>query len=143
MRSCLLYICSNPDIYRHVQNEVDSLDDASMNFSKIQQLQYLHASIHESMRLLPSIVFPLPRYLTTTLVVDGFNIPAGTIITTSAGAQNRDASVFGPDADCFQPQRWFKDKSPLQKLMTFGGDGPRNCIGQNLAMVRFITNLKC
>lgn len=135
MRSCLLYICSDSETYRKVQNEIDRLEDAAMSYSNIQHLPYLHAACQEAMRLSPSIVFPLPRRTTTDLEVGGYSIPRGTVIAASPGAQNRNPAVFGPDADYFQPQRWLDNKGLAQKVMTFGGDGSRNCIGQNLAQV--------
>lgn len=140
MRSCLLYICLHPRVYRRVQQEIDSLEvESSITYSQTHDLSYLRAACNEAMRLFPSIVFPLPRCIASDLSIDGKPIPAGTVVSVSPGAQNRDPTIFGPDPHCYRPERWLESdttfKTMAQNVMTFGGNGPRNCIGQNIALV--------
>ena len=64
--------------------------------------------------------------------VDGIRVyPCHTII-------HRNPKVWGPDADVFRPDRWL-DEQYMNKLPTGAWRpferGPRNCIGQELAMI--------
>lgn len=144
MRSCLYYICSRPDVYKKLQREIDEYYDSMelqepIKYQQTQQLLYLVAVCKEAMRLLPSIVYQLIRYAPEGLSVQGKHIPAGTPVGISPISQNRDREVFGPDADDFRPERWLEDEQKTRFMdslnMTFGGNGPRMCVGRNIALV--------
>jgi cytochrome P450 len=102
------------------------------------------AVIKEATRILPSIVFQLLRHAPENFVVRGELIPAGTPVGISPIAQNRDKDIWGPDANEFRPERWLQDEARTKYLdtssMTFGGNGPRMCIGRNIALVRQIAH---
>jgi cytochrome P450 len=144
MRSSLYYICTHPDVYTKVQKEVDDFYesnslDGPISYQQTQRLPFLTAVCKEAMRLLPSIVYQLLRHAPPGLTVDGRSVPAGTQIGISPLTQNRDMDVFGPDPDIFRPERWLEDPEKAKYMetmnMTFGGTGPRMCIGRNLALV--------
>jgi cytochrome P450 len=101
----------------------------------------LQAVVKEATRLLPSIVFQLLRHTPENFVVRGEHIPAGTSVGISPISQNRDRDIFGEDANEFRPERWLenRDKAGYMDtcLMTFGGSGPRMCVGKNIALVRW------
>ncbi|KAK5054410.1 hypothetical protein LTR84_001300 [Exophiala bonariae] len=153
MRSCMFYICSRPDVYKRLQREIDDYYDSMglsnpITYQQTQQLPYLVAVCKEAMRLLPSIVYQLLRYAPEGLSVEDKHIPTGTPIGISPISQNRDRKVFGPDADEFRPERWFEDESKTRLMdsinMTFGGNGPRMCVGRNIALVeihKFVAQL--
>lgn len=147
MRTCLYYICSHKDVYVKLQAEVDAFYEAQVLVSPIsyletQSLPYLQAVVKEALRMLPSIVWQLLRYAPPGLVVDGKEIPAGTPVGMSPLAQNRDPAIWGDDADKFRPERWLEGVERSRYLesrnMTFGGSGPRMCVGRNLALVGFL-----
>lgn len=144
MRTCLYYICKYPKYYRLVQDEVDAFYTQNnltepMTYLQTQQLPMLKAVVKEATRLLPSIVFQLLRYAPENFSVRGKPIPAGTHVGISPIAQNRDTEIFGKDADEFRPERWLEDRDTAgfmdSCLMTFGGSGPRMCVGKNIALV--------
>jgi len=145
MRSCLYYICTNPSVYTSLQKEIDDFYAANnlidpITYTKTQNLPYLQAVIKEATRLLPSIVWQLLRYAPAGgLTVDGKFIPQGTSVGISPMAQNRDKLTWGDDADQFRPDRWTEDEAKSRYLesmnMTFGGNGPRMCVGKNIALV--------
>lgn len=144
MRTCLYYLCRNPEWYSKVQQEIDEFYkdhnlQQPITYQQTQELRLLCASIREALRLLPSITYPLYRYAPPELEVAGYNIPAGTSVSVSPGAANRDPKVWGNDADEFKPDRWLRDAEEAKYLnandMTFGGNGARACIGKNLALV--------
>lgn len=144
MRTCLYYICTRQDVFKNLQQEVDAFCEANgletpISFLQTQSLPYLQAVVKEALRMLPSIVWQLLRHAPPGLVVDGKEIPAGTPVGMSPLAQNRDPAIWGDDANEFRPERWLESDSRTRYLescnMTFGGNGPRMCIGRNLALV--------
>ncbi|KAM0812517.1 putative Cytochrome P450 [Seiridium cardinale] len=144
MRACLYYVARNPDVYKRLQEEVDAFYrdnklDAPITYAQTQTLPYLQAVVKEATRILPSIVFQLPRYAPPDFSVRGIKIPENTHVGISPIAQNRDQDIWGPDADEFKPDRWLQDPAKARyydrSTMTFGGSGPRMCIGKNIALV--------
>jgi cytochrome P450 len=144
MRTCLFYICQHPEVYQALQKDIDLFygeHDLSqpITYAQTQKIPYLVAVVKEAMRLLPSIVYQLLRHCPEGQTVDGKTIPPGTVVGVSPIAQNRDRAIWGAEADDFRPQRWLESKERSAYLdlnnYTFGGNGPRMCIGRNLALV--------
>lgn len=148
MRACVQAICSQPDVYARLQQEIDDFyrDNGltrPITYLETQKLTYVWAVTREAMRLLPSIVFQLLRITPEEGITVGDKfIPAGTSIGMSPMAQNRDRTVWGDDADEFVPERWLESDEKSRYLeannMTFGGSGPRMCVGKNIALVRYL-----
>jgi len=147
MRACLYFVAKYPDVYRKLQAEVDQFYtdnklDRPISYVETQRLPYLQAVVKECTRLFPSIVYQLLRYAPNNFTVRGYKIPAGTHVGISPLAQNRDKEIWGQDADEFHPERWMQDEARTKYLdtstMTFGGNGPRMCVGRNIALVSFL-----
>lgn len=144
MRSCLFHVCQRPEIYRRLQEEVDRFYEENhleepISFLQTQRLPLLQAVVKEATRLLPSIVFQLLRYAPPNFTIRGKYISTGTSIGISPIAQNQDEEIFGADADVFRPERCMEDDARTKYLdsniMTFGGNGPRMCVGKNIVLV--------
>lgn len=144
MRTCLFYVASNADCYRRLQKEVDAFYDdnkldSPLTYLQSQKMPYLQAVVKEATRMLPSIVFQLLRHAPPNFVVRGVRIPEGTPVGISPIAQNRDQDIWGSDANVFRPDRWLEDEEKARMFdaasMTFGGSGPRMCVGRNIALV--------
>ncbi|KAH6703176.1 cytochrome P450 [Leptodontidium sp. MPI-SDFR-AT-0119] len=145
MRTCIEYVCSRRDVYQKLREEIDNFYETnnlekSITYLQTQQLPYLNAVVKEALRLRPSIIGQLLRYTPDGgLVIDGKFIPAKTPIGMSPLAQNRDKRVWGEDANEFNPERWLESEEKARQLesynMTFGGNGPRMCVGRNIALV--------
>jgi cytochrome P450 len=146
MTSCAFHICKHPAVYRRLQDEIDKFYEDNklvepISYIQAQEMPYLKAVVSESLRMSPPIPFQLLRYsLEGGMTIEGHYIPAGSEIGISAMAQNRDTAVFGKDADDFRPERYLEssERNSIMEssLMTWGGNGPRNCIGRNIALVR-------
>jgi cytochrome P450 len=154
MRSCVYYICTHPRAYKRLQSEIDAfyaiqICEQPITYLQTQSLPYLMSCCREAMRLLPSITFQLLRYSPPGgLYVDGKYIPEGVEVGISPLAQNRDPVIWGPDADDFRPERWLESEDLARQLgrhdLTFGGNGPRMCLGRNIALVevqKFVAQL--
>ncbi|KAF2228074.1 cytochrome P450 [Elsinoe ampelina] len=144
MKANLYYLAKNPRHYKLLQAEVDAYYKDNqlsepIKYLQTQQLPMLQAIVKESTRLLPSIVFQLPRVAPPNFTIRDYHIPPGTSVGISPIAQNRDKEIWGPDANDFRPERWLEDEARARYLdssnMTFGGNGPRTCIGKNIALV--------
>jgi cytochrome P450 len=114
-------------------------DDTDTMGSKLASLQYLNAICSEVIRCYPFV--PLSPKVTekdTTLM--GVKLPKGTPLAVPVEALNRDPTLWGPDADKFNPERWLGDGdraltggAPSNFAMLSFGAGPNICIGQNQA----------
>jgi cytochrome P450 len=66
-----------------------------------------------------------PRIVAEDLEIDGYSLPAGTILSLSTSSANHDPAAFvDPDS--------FDITVPREPQLTFGG-GPHYCLGANLA----------
>lgn len=144
MRACLFFLSTSPAAYKLLQEEVDAFYtqhqlDQSISYLECQKLPYLQAVVKEATRLLPSVVFQLIRYAPPNFAVRGMTIPENTEVGISPLAQNRDKDIWGPDADEFRPERWTESVEKAKyydtSSMVFGGNGPRMCVGRNIALV--------
>ena len=124
------------------RNEIDE--------TKMVDLPYLDAVIRETMRWIPMIPGPLPRYLGDEIEVEGLKVspalpflqaifanvtkvPPGIVASTAALDQGRLSSVF-PSPESWQPERWLEATEEMHLNWTPFGYGSRSCPGSNLAM---------
>lgn len=145
MLACLFFIGTSPAVYQRLRVAVDEYYEAqglhrSISYRQTQEIPYLRAVITEALRLCPPINFQLLRDSPADgITINKYYIPPGYQIGMSAIAQNRDPDVYGCDRNAFRPERWLEDPAAVSRYesgnMTFGGNGPRTCIGKNIAMV--------
>lgn len=81
-------------------------------------------AITESMRLDP-VATNAARIAATDMEVGGVTIPAGTAVTVSIGAANRDPEAYE------RPDEFWTDR-PMRPFLSFGF-GPHICMGQHIA----------
>jgi cytochrome P450 len=92
---------------------------------------FVQRCVHEAIRLNPSSPVGIRRALSDVTLKSGRTIAEGDLVTIDLLAVNRDASVFGADADAFDPLR-----STPDGVAPFGlsfAAGTHVCIGQDLA----------
>ncbi|WP_114970163.1 cytochrome P450 [Rhodoferax ferrireducens] len=114
-------------------------DTVAPTLAQIDQLLYIEACAHETMRLKP--VAPLlPLQALSDTVIGDVQVPAGMVVIS---LMRRDAvsETHVPRAAAFEPERWLPDESPDQAAhaakrisMPFGA-GPRICPGRYLALL--------
>lgn len=117
--------------------------DGSASFDR---LPFLDAVVQEGLRCFPAIPMSLPRYVpypssatADCKVIDGFEMPPGTIVSCQAYSVHRvDVEDVFPAPDTFDPERWLADGSgdgaaevERRKRLQFAfSNGGRGCIGK-------------
>jgi cytochrome P450 len=106
----------------------------------VNQMEYTLAVIKEILRLWPPAsgvrIGRKGFFLTDPVSGEKFDTD-GLLIWTVSMAMHRDAKVWGPDADEFKPERFLpgnEGRVPPNAYRPFE-KGPRNCIGQELALI--------
>lgn len=112
----LKYLLSHPEDYKRLQQEVDKayidhhLDgktDDHLSYDIASRLPFLSACIKEGTRLVPSILWQLPRECPKEgISIAGHFIPPKATLSMSPVAQNRCKEVFGEDVNEWRPGRF-------------------------------------
>lgn len=92
---------------------------------------FVQRCTHETVRLQPSSPVAMRWALDDIETRSGRHIPRGTKVVIDLLSVNRDPSVFGTDAELFDPHRRLPDGVPPYGLSF--GSGMHACIGQDLA----------
>ncbi|KAE8983576.1 hypothetical protein PR003_g23983 [Phytophthora rubi] len=111
----------------------------ALTMENIQQLVFLEATIKETLRLFPVVAITGRSATRDVRLYEGTFIKAGTRVVMPHYAMGRMATVWGPDADEFKPERWIDDAtgkvkvvSPFEFSVFLGG--PRVCLGMKFAL---------
>lgn len=93
--------------------------------------RFVQRCTHETVRLQPSSPVAMRWALDDVELKSGRHIPKGAKVVIDLLSVNRDRSVFGDDAEAFDPHRETPDGVPPYGLSF--GSGMHACIGQDLA----------
>jgi cytochrome P450 len=147
---------THPEVQERVNEEMrhtfQHISDVTLE--TVSQLQFLNATIDETMRLFPPAGnVPAREIPQDGITIDGVSLPRGTEVNLANWALNRSAQYFR-DPNCFRPERWLPDapatyrhdRLEASKPFTIG---PRVCTGiplalfeTRLAMVRLLWEFK-
>ncbi|SNQ48990.1 Cytochrome P450 [Frankia canadensis] len=134
-----------------LQAELDEvLGDRLPTIDDLPRLPYTGAVFQESMRLFPP-VWAMGRHLVEDRDVAGYRLPAGSTLVFSQWVVHRDARWWS-EPDRFDPTRWLqppdteadaaRSTPPRPRFAYFPfGAGPRQCIGNTLAVTEGIMAL--
>lgn len=141
IRAVIYYLLKNPKCKQKLVGEIDDLhakgavSDPVM-LAEAEQMPYFQACLHEALRCHPAVGMTLPRVVPPGAGIDisGRRVAPGTIVGASPWVIHQDKTVFGSDADSFNPERWLDgNTSEMRRVFfTFGG-GARTCVGRNIA----------
>lgn len=135
-----IWALSRPEnkIYQEkLMEELDRIPSTSCNEDGIptaevaDKLPYLDAVIKETLRLYAPLPASEPRSLPVDTTVDGYRIPAGTVVSMSPYTLHRNAEVF-PQPLAFKPERWLGECGDLEQMKKWFwafSSGGRMCIG--------------
>ncbi|KAH0686301.1 hypothetical protein KY289_017053 [Solanum tuberosum] len=141
-------MCKHPLLQEKIADEVRKATGINQNSSinelansitddALDKMQYLHASLTETLRLYPAIPVDGKVCLSDDTFPDGFKVRKGDAVAYQPWAMGRMTSLWGDDAEDFRPERWidengcFRQESPF-KFTAFQG-GPRICLGKEFA----------
>ncbi|KDP30926.1 hypothetical protein JCGZ_11302 [Jatropha curcas] len=118
-----------------------------MDFEILKEMNFLKASLCESMRLYPPVAWDSKHALADDVLPDGTFVGKGDRVTYFPYGMGRMDTLWGKDQCDFKPDRWFegpvgsgtggatlKSMSPY-KFPVFQA-GPRLCLGKEMAFIQ-------
>ncbi|EPS95204.1 hypothetical protein FOMPIDRAFT_1085622, partial [Fomitopsis schrenkii] len=150
---CLVELCRQPDIQHKLREELSALPGSQLSWERLtNELPYLDAVIHETLRLHPPLPFttrvaaqddiiPLTAPIVTAsgAVIDQVFVTKGQLVTVPIYTMNTSTIFWGPDAKEFNPDRFLdQERIPEQipghrHILTFV-HGQRMCPGRHYAL---------
>ncbi len=138
----LALLSLHPTVRRKLQAEVDSvLAGRIPGAADFNDLPYTNAVVSEAMRIYP----PLPMTIRQALgqdVLEGYQIQANSSIFINIYSAHHNPDVW-ENPEGFDPERFMPDRIkevPRFAYLPFGG-GPRQCIGNNFALMEAVLAL--
>jgi cytochrome P450 len=127
-------LAKHPAAQAKLHAELDSvLGSRPPELADLPRLPYTKMVFAEALRMYPP-GWVIARYLVKDYELDGWVMPAGSVVIMSQYLMHRDARYF-PYPSRFDPERWTpeaKASRPQYSYFPFGG-GPRGCLGEGLA----------
>ena len=129
-------LAEHPAVARRLREELAAvLGGRTPTVADVPHLKYTVQVIEEAMRLYPA-AWVVARGAIGADEIGGYPIPAGSMISISPFITHRHPD-FWPVPEAFDPDRFTPERSagrPRYAYFPFGG-GPRQCIGNNFAML--------
>lgn len=123
-----------PELRTNLRKEIRSvLKNKILEINDLEQMPLVKALVMEVLRLFPS--FPaVPRYCLNDDVIDGYLIPARSMIIVNIAMIHRHPE-FWSNPEGFDPYRFIDHKLKHKYAFLPFINGPRVCIGNNLALL--------
>lgn len=109
---------ANPRILKNVLKELDIVLQGSEIYTyetMMQELPYLKAVFHETLRLYPQVPRNAKECVADDVLPDGTVVYKGELVAFSTYAMGRNRGVWGEDAEVFCPERWLVDEEDVVK----------------------------
>lgn len=140
MSFTLYFLLNNPDVLEKAYEEVDRVlgRDISIEptIKQVNQLTYVQQILYEALRLWPTApAFGLYPYK-DEIVAGKYKLKKRTFVTVLSLMLHRDKSVWGENAENFDPENFSREaiaSRPINAYKPFG-NGQRACIGRQFAM---------
>jgi cytochrome P450 len=127
------FILSNPHALQAIREELrEVLGGRPVDVEALPRLRYLDAVIQESTRLGPVGPHLSFRRLIVPMVIGGYELPSGTIVSNAVHILHRRSDLY-TEPGSFRPERFLDGSAETHEWAPFGG-GPRRCIGMTFAL---------
>ena len=146
----LIWALSLPSNHKYQSRLIEeclNIPDSSLNkfgnptVEAGDRLPYLDAVLKEVLRLYAPIPESEPREPPQDTIIDGYTIPARTIVSLEPYALHRNEDVF-PNPLKFDPERWLNSSeqqlAEMKRWWWAFSSGGRMCIGMHLAMAEMV-----
>lgn len=133
-------LASHPQVVSNVLDELTAHglhgpNARDVTFDDLSELSYLTATIKEAMRLGGVTAFSFLRLVPRDMTILGYRVPKDTIICCPGNRTFNTDAEWG-DGKVFRPERWLTDEDLSSKYNHGFSYGPRDCVGQKLAMLQ-------
>jgi len=135
----LALLASHPHIVEKLLEKLRSNglygpDSREVSFEDLGKLTYLTAIIREGMRIAYVSAGSFLRVVPKDMTILGYRVPKNTLISYPGTRVLNTEQEWG-DPHTFRPERWLTDEDMSGKFSAMFAFGPRDCIGQKLAML--------
>ncbi|KAJ4796121.1 Cytochrome P450 [Rhynchospora pubera] len=145
-------VSTRPDVEENILQKIRSLRNSTetsnemIGYDELREMNYLHASITEAMRLYPPVAIDTKSCKEDDTLPDGTVVKKGWLVSYHTYAMGRMEDIWGRDCSEYKPERWlengvFKPESPF-KYPVFHA-GPRMCLGKEMAYVQMKSIAAC
>ncbi|XP_011637635.1 cytochrome P450 4C1-like isoform X1 [Pogonomyrmex barbatus] len=134
----ILLLAEHKDIQENVRKEINAImqaNEGKLTMSALNNMLYLERCLKESLRLYPSMAF-IMRTLSEDIKLQSYLVPSGTLMLIGIHDVHRNPN-FWPKPEIFDPDRFLPEKIQNHHPYSYipFSAGPRNCIGQQFAML--------
>ncbi|KAH8825921.1 cytochrome P450 [Flagelloscypha sp. PMI_526] len=143
-----------PTVQAQAQRQIDEVigHERAPETSDLTQLPFVHAVLRETLRWAPRSSIGFAHVAAEDDFYEGYYIAKGTMILPSIMGLNYDKTLYGDDADDYNPSRFIDEKGQLKDAVPNTRDeghisygfGRRHCPGRHLAnqsLLSFMTTL--
>ncbi|XP_054730165.1 probable cytochrome P450 308a1 [Anastrepha obliqua] len=144
MAFALYEYAKNPSVQARVQKEIDEVlarYGGEVCYEAIQEMNYLGATLYETLRLYPPMMALLKHctkeFELSPQTVGGksFQVPVGMVLIIPVKAVHYDADLYEQPLR-FQPERFLGQKDKANGLFLGFGEGPRMCPGMRFGLAQ-------
>ena len=133
----LYELLRQPELLARVRAQVDEvLGDRQPTFTDLVKLPLIDQVFKETLRVWPTAPAFTVQPREDTVIGGKYEVRRGQAIVVLLPALHRDSTVWGEDAEAFDPDRWSFERAselPPNAWKPFG-NGQRSCIGRGFAL---------
>uniref|UniRef100_A0A182NDT9 Uncharacterized protein n=1 Tax=Anopheles dirus TaxID=7168 RepID=A0A182NDT9_9DIPT len=137
LSNTLLTLGMYPDWQERVYQEImEVVPTGHISYEDLTKLTCMEMFLKETLRLLP-ITGLIARAPVKEVQAREFTIPSGAIVLIPFLKIHRDKTIWGPDAEVFNPENFLPERCAERHPYAFipFSQGPRNCIGMKYGWI--------
>mmetsp|Transcript_12576 Transcript_12576/g.26630 ORF Transcript_12576/g.26630 Transcript_12576/m.26630 type:complete len:505 (+) Transcript_12576:79-1593(+) len=141
LASILHCLAKHPEVQDKAREEIKSIcGNNNPTYDDIKQMNFMENCIKETLRLFPPAL-AVSRVVAKELDIGDLHVTKGSLVVVLSMYMHRSEEYWGKDAEEFKPERFEdRDSIPRYAYIPFS-IGPRQCIGNNFALLEMKTFL--